>query len=153
MVTSYASDSYPQGALYYGTTLPSAGSQTLSYSLSGATVDGPNMFIAFFGGTATSSVVQSSGQQTANSTTATTGSMAADSGDLVIAMSPQYDGESCTEGDMISFTGATEQTSNCYNNMRIIPAYAIASGNTTVSITKGEAYQINVLGAIVNKAP
>lgn len=126
-----------QQAVAYTLKNPSTGSQTLAWDWagSGAPSEGLVYCVVYVSGEHATSYVGDTAIDVTSSTSHTTGSLTATSGDLFLGYSSSYSG-----ADDTTWTNATERTGSTQASNWSEMADASPSGNITVSITTGDAY-------------
>ncbi len=122
-----------QTALYKLTSLPSPGSQTLSWNWACTTITyGVHIWVAFYKNV--NSIGADGGDQSGTgSGTATTGSLVATSNDLFFGVACHWQ----PSDGQLAWTNATELNETEYNSEDGACAEAEPSGNITVSVTEG----------------
>lgn len=130
MTVAEANTADQQSTIFYLQN-PDTGTQTLEWDWEGsAAVDqGATIVIAFYKGVdANYPIKDSGGESTNGASSGTTGSLSADTGDMVVAMAGG-------EGTGASWTNATEQHDSLYNTNVGSYAEATPTGDVTVSVS------------------
>jgi hypothetical protein len=128
---------------------PATGDQTLAWNWAGTdnANEGFHIFVAFYKGNNTDAaqVIKSNGGQMQTDIDATTGSMAAASGDLALAVVYNYGNHT------LSWSGATEVSHDLYNAMTGGFAEATPSAAVEIICTGGENY-VTISGCVIAAA-
>lgn len=127
---------------------PSTGSVTLAWDWGVAPDEGVGIYYAFYKGLNTGSPIRSrANAETHDSTSVSTGSMSAESGDLAIAVS-------CSYGGTLSWTNATEVREDLYNSDTggFAEASPSASVNITVTQSAGSGNFNSIVGIVLQAA-
>lgn len=126
---------------------PAIGSQTLAWNWTGVLSNGVHIHYAFYKGIDTTTPIRSrGGEQTTSATHVHTGTLAAENGDIGVAVAEGYTGASYT------WTGVSELFDNSYNNGYGSFADGALSGNTEFIATGTASGYHSIAGVVLKQA-